>query len=199
MVASADGASTLDGRSGQLGGPADKQVFRLLRSVADVVLVGAGTVRAERYTPIVEPRPTPIAVVSRSLDLDWTSPLFESPVAPTILVTCRSAPAERRDRAAEVAEVVVAGEDTVEPERAIAALAARGHEVVLCEGGPALLAQVVAAGLVDELCLTVSPLLVGGDGPRILAGADPERRSALTLTSVLEHDGTLFLRYLAER
>lgn len=197
MVASADGASTLDGRSGQLGGPVDKQVFRLLRSVADVVLVGAGTVRAERYRPIAEPRPVPIAVVTRSLDLDWESPLFRGPPATTVVVTCRSAPAERRAQASELAEVVVAGEDAVEPVRALAALAERGHRVVLCEGGPALLAQVVAAGLLDELCLTVSPMLVGGNGPRILDGAHADGPSALTLASVLEHEGTLFLRYLA--
>jgi riboflavin biosynthesis pyrimidine reductase len=196
MIASVDGSAALDGRSGGLGGPADRQVFHLLRALADVVLAGAETVRVERYRPIREPRPVPIAVVSRSLALDLTQPLYADAQARTIILTCDASDPARRRLAAGVADVVVAGDEAVDPALALAALAERGHQVALCEGGPGLLAQLVAAALVDELCLTVSPLLAGGGGPRILTGvglADPGR---LVLETALEDDGFLLLRYL---
>ncbi len=199
MIASADGTATVDGRSGGLGGPADRLVFGLLRSLADVIVVGASTVRAERYRPIVEPRPTPIAVVSRSLDLDWASPLFAEATAPTIVLTCEAADPEQRRRAEAVADVVVAGGESVEPALALAALAERGHAVALCEGGPTLLGAVIAADLLDELCLTVAPTLVLGDGPRIALGATSTAPATLTLASVVEDEGFLLLRYLAAR
>ena len=199
MVASADGAATLEGRSGGLGGPADRQVFRLLRASVDVVVAAAETVRVERYRPILGPPPVPIAVVSRSLALDWSSPLFTEAPARTILLTCEAADRGARRRAEAVADVVVAGGEAVEPGLALAALAERGHQVALCEGGPDLLAQLVAADVVDELCLTVSPLLVGGAGPRILTGGAATAPLRLVLDSALEDDGFLLLRYLAER
>src|SRR5919206_2775020 len=109
MIASVDGATTLAGVSGGLGGPADHALFAVLRSLADVVLVAAGTVRAEGYGP----SSTPIAVVSRSLRLDWDAPFFTAPLARPILVTVDQAPAEQLARAAEVAEVVIAGDRDV--------------------------------------------------------------------------------------
>ena len=196
MVASADGSATLDGRSGGLGGTADREVFRILRAAADVVVAAAGTVRAERYRPIGAPRPTPIAVVSRSLQLDWSSSLFTEAPARTIVLTCEAADPAARRRAATLADVVVAGDDAVDPVRAMAALAERGHGVALCEGGPGLLAQLVAASVLDELCLTLSPLLAGGAGPRILSGAGLEPPARLSLASALEDEGALLLRYL---
>ena len=199
MIASADGAAAVEGRSGGLGGPGDRQVFHLLRASVDVVVAAAGTVRAERYRPILEPRPVPIAVVSRSLALDWSSPLFTAAPARTILLTCEAADPTTRRRAEALADVVVAGEEAVEPRLAVAALAERGHRVALCEGGPRFLAQLVAADVVDELCLTVSPLLVGGDGPRILTGGAAPAPVRLVLDSALEDEGFLLLRYLAER
>ena len=199
MIASADGAATVAGRSGGLGGTADRQVFHLLRASVDVVLAAAETVRVERYRPILEPRPVPIAVVSRSLSLDWASPLFTDAPARTILLTCEAADGAARRRAAAVADVVVVGDEAVEPRLALAALAERGHRVALCEGGPNLLAQLVDAGVVDELCLTVSPLLVGGTGPRILTGGAATGPVPLVLDSALEDGGFLLLRYLAER
>ena len=199
MIASADGAATVEGRSGGLGGPADRQVFQLLRASVDVVVAAAGTVRVERYRPILEPRPIPIAVVSRSLTLDWSSPLFTEATARTILLTCEAADQAVRRRAGAVADVVVAGGEAVDPKLALAALAERGHQVALCEGGPDLLAQLVAVDVVDELCLTVSPMLVGGDGPRILSGRVATTPPRLLLESVLEDDGFLLLRYLVQR
>jgi riboflavin biosynthesis pyrimidine reductase len=191
MIASLDGAISVAGRSGALGGPADKELFHVLRSLADVVLVGAGTVRAERYGPAQ----VPIAVVSRSCGLDWGAPFFTEQKARPIVITVTGAPDDLRARAAEVADVVIAGDDDVDLARAVGALGDRGMRSVLCEGGPTLNTQLVAADLVDELCLTVSPHLVGGDGPRLLAGAGLADVPRLNLRGACEADGFLFLRF----
>jgi riboflavin biosynthesis pyrimidine reductase len=191
MIASVDGATTLAGVSGGLGGPADHALFAVLRSLADVVLVAAGTVRAERYGP----SSTPIAVVSRSLRLDWQAPFFTAPLARPILVTAAQAPRDQLARAAEVADVVVAGDRDVDLAVALAALSERGWRAVLAEGGPNLNGQLARAGLLDELCLTLSPRLAGGDAKRILAGPSLPAATGLRLCSLCEQDGFLFLRY----
>ncbi len=215
MVASADGAATAQGRSGGLSGAADRQVFSVLRSLADVIVVGAGTVRAEKYRPVRDTEawqqlregrtPTPpIAVVTRSLNLDPDDPLLAGapPHARTIVLTTQAAPADRRAAAARHADVVVAGRDLVSPEAILRALAGRGHRRILVEGGPCLLGQVAAAALLDELCLTLSPLLAGGRASRILApgpaGGDdvPEAQAGLSLAHVLADGGYLLCRYL---
>ncbi|MEV4836182.1 pyrimidine reductase family protein [Nonomuraea sp. NPDC049486] len=207
MVASADGAAWDKGLSGGLSGKADKRVFGVLRGLADVVLVGAATVRAEGYGPVRpreswrelragRPAAAPLAIVSRGLDLDFGAPLFREAVSPTLVITCESAPADRREAAAEAGEVIVAGGERVDLAGAVAALHARGLTRVLCEGGPRLNAQLAAAGLVDELCLSVSPLLLGGDASRILDG-EPSRER-LRLGQVLEEEGVLFCRYTRE-
>ena len=205
MVASLDGSAVKDGRSGGLGGPADKEVFGVLRSLCDAVVVGAGTARAEGYrAPRAKEvdgdrraadsrRPAPVLVlVSRKLDLDPASDLFTG-TERTVVVTSGSADRTSRDRLAEVADLVVAGDDDVDLAAAVDALAGRGLTRLLCEGGPSLLADVAAAGRLDELCLTISPQLVGGDGPRILHGADLDL--AVTPTLLLEQDGVLLARY----
>jgi riboflavin biosynthesis pyrimidine reductase len=191
MIASLDGATAVAGVAGGLGGRADQTLFHLLRSLADVVLVAAGTVRAERYGP----SPVPVAVVTRSCRLDWDSRFFTAPIARPIVVTVATAPAAARARAAEVADVVVAGEHDVDLVDAVGALGARGFRAVLSEGGPILNAQLAAAGLLDELCLTLSPLLVGGDAKRLLAGPLLPGPPTLRLVSACEEDGFLFLRY----
>jgi riboflavin biosynthesis pyrimidine reductase len=191
MIASVDGATSLARVSGGLGGRADHALFAVLRSLADGVLVAAGTVRAERY----EPSSTPIAVVSRSLRLDWDAPFFTAQVACPILLTVGQAPADQRARAAEVADVVVAGDQDVDLARALGALSERGWRAVLAEGGPTLNGQLARAGLLDELCLTLSPRLAGGDAKRILDGLSLSASAALRLCSVCEQDGFLFLRY----
>ncbi|MBA2624775.1 MAG: pyrimidine reductase family protein [Acidimicrobiia bacterium] len=208
VVTSLDGANSVGGRSRGLGGPADRRLFLLLRTLADVVLVGAGTVRTERYRP-VEVGPAeqdarrqrdqapvpPIAVVSRSCALDWTSPFFTHAVARPVVLTVAGAPAAQRARAAEVADVVLAGDTDVHLATALDALGARGARSVLAEGGPELNRQLVRAGLLDELCLTLAPRLVGGDATRILGGPELEGGDDLRLRSLCEEDGFLFLRY----
>jgi riboflavin biosynthesis pyrimidine reductase len=193
MIASVDGATAVDGVAGGLGGKADQDLFALLRRLADVVLVAAGTVRAERYGP----SRVPIAVVTRSCRLDWESRFFTAQDARPVVVTVATAPAEARARAAEVADVIVAGERDVDLARALDALGARGWRAVLCEGGPTLNGQLAAAGLLDELCLTLSPRLVGGDAKRLLAGPLLPGPPTLTLASACEQDGFLFLRFRA--
>ena len=224
MISSVDGAATLNNRSGQLSGPADRLVFGILRSLADVILVGAGTARAEKYQPVRgqevwqslrEGRPPtpPISVVTRELDLDLDGPLVTgaSGEARTILLTTDAAPAGRRAAAAEHADLVVAGHDSVSPAAAVGVLADRGYRRILVEGGPSLLRQITDADLLDELCMTFSPVLEGGRAGRILAApeaAGPGRgrrtgtaawhgaAARLALAHVLEDDGSLLCRYL---
>lgn len=191
MIASLDGATaTTAGVSGGLGGAGDKAVFRVLRSLADVVLVAAGTVRTERYGPSA----VPVAVVTRSCELDFGSPFFVEAQARPIVLTVSDAPAELRARASTVTDVIVAGKADVDLAQAVVALGERGATTVLAEGGPTLNAQLAAAGLLDELCLTVSPMLVGGDSRRILAGGNLLPPAAFVLCSVCEEDGYLFVR-----
>ncbi|MFE0130281.1 pyrimidine reductase family protein [Streptomyces sp. NPDC059037] len=210
MVSTLDGAAQHDGRSQPISSATDMRVFGTLRGIADAVVVGAETVRQEGYRPArareafagrraaagqaVAPA---IAIVTASLDLDFTLPLFAEPLVPTLVVTGAAAPAERIAAAQKAGAVVVtAGEGAgAEPRRVVRALAERGLTRLLTEGGPRLLGQFVAAGALDELCLTVSPMVAAGDAQRIAGGpsmAVPER---FELASVLEEAGFLFTRY----
>ena len=197
FVASADGSVSLEGKSGTLGNAADRELFHLLRAMSDVVLVGAGTARVENYGGAreVDGRVPPIAVVSRSLDLDPQARLFTDTRVPPIVLTCSAAPADRRERLADVADLVVAGDSDVDMQLALDALADRGLRHVECEGGPHLLGWLVAAGLLDELCLTIAPVIAGGTAGRIVSGLDSQVADRLRLLHVLEEDGYLFLRY----
>ncbi len=208
MIASVDGAGSLAGRSGALGGPVDKALFATLRELADVILVGAETMRTEAYGPALlddgararreqiglAPVP-PIAVITRACQLDWSSPFFADAEQRPVVLTAASAAAADRGRAAEVANVIEAGDDGVDLRRALGALGERGHDNVLAEGGPGIAAQLAAARVLDELCVTVSPLLVGGDAPRILDGDWLEPPPIFELSDVATADGYLFLRY----
>jgi riboflavin biosynthesis pyrimidine reductase len=191
MIGSVDGAAAVDGRSGGLGGPADRKVFAALRSLADVVLVAAGTVRAEHYGP----GPLPIAVVSGSLRLDWDTPFFTAATHRPIVITAGRAPAGGRHRAETVADLVVAGDAEVDLAEAVAQLGERGFGHVLAEGGPSFNGSLAAAGLLDELCLTIAPVLVSGDAKRILVGPALQPPPDLRLRSLCEEDGYLFVRY----
>jgi riboflavin biosynthesis pyrimidine reductase len=208
FVLSADGAAELGGSSRPLSTAADLRVLSLLRGLCDVVLVGAATVRAENYGPArpdvarqdwrrqhgLAPIP-PIAVVSGRLDLDPRSRLFTQSVARPLLVTTESAAANRGADFAGLAEIVVAGATDLAGEAIVRALADRGLPRVLCEGGPRLFGQLLAAGLVDELCLTVSPVLVGGQAGRLLPAGLLPAPVPLELHHLLTTDGMLFVRY----
>ena len=191
MISSLDGSTAVGGLSGGLGGPADHRVFVALRSLADVVLVAAGTVRAETYGPGTRP----IAVVSGSLRLDWDTPFFTAATHRPLIVTSGRAPAEGLKRAEEVADVLVAGDAEVDLARAVALLGERGFGHVLVEGGPSLNGALGAAGVLDELCLTLSPRLVSGDAKRIVTGPALQPPPELALRSLCEDDGYLFVRY----
>ena len=197
FVSSLDGAATLSGKSAGLSSDADRALFHLLRSLADVVLVGAGTARAENYggAKPVNGQAPPIAVVSKALDLDQSSRLFTDATVRPIVVTCAASPDEIRDRLSAVADVIVAGDADVDLGLALEVLAERGLGRVLCEGGPHLLGSLATSGVLDELCLTLSPVIAGGNAGRIVAGYLPEVVEPMHLRHVLEEDGHLFLRY----
>jgi riboflavin biosynthesis pyrimidine reductase len=212
MISSLDGAVTVDGRSGQLGGPADRRVFGVLRSLADVIVVGAGTARAEGYGPVrlddgrrrervargQRPVP-PIAVVTRSASLEWSSPFFAEAEARPIVLTTASGAETARARGHGQVDAVVAGDDRVDPRLALAYLSDAGFGSVLLEGGPGLNAEFVHAGLLDELCLSLAPRLVAGDGPRVLAGPELPAPLDLEIAHLLEEDGFLFYRLTVPR
>jgi riboflavin biosynthesis pyrimidine reductase len=208
MVTSADGAATSKGTSRAISSEWDREIFATLRGLADVIVVGAQTVRVERYGPararpgwaplrVGRPPVPPIAIITGRLDLDLSSPLFTAapPQARTIVVTTEAAPPQQLELARACADVVVAGSRRVDLTAAITALADRGMHRVLTEGGPHLLGQLVAADLLDELCVTVSPLLAGGEDMRIVAGALLQEPRRLRLGHVLEARGSLFCRY----
>ncbi len=207
MIASLDGATAVDGLSGGLGGAPDLRIFRTLRSLADVILVAAGTARAETYGAVRLPEAltrarldrgqaaTPrLAVVSRRLGLDWDSPLFADVATPTIVVTVADAPSAELRRAGEVGEVLLAGDGDVDMMRAVQELGRLGAASILAEGGPTLNGQLAAANVLDELCLTIAPCIAAGDSKRILSGPALDVPARMSVVSLLEEDGTLFIR-----
>lgn len=208
MIASIDGAASLNQRTAGLGGESDHDLFASLRSLTDVILVGAGTLRTEGYGPArlddaarnrregwgLPPVPA-IAVLTRSCRLDWHASFFADAEQRPLVLTTASADATDRDRAAKVAEVIVAGEGAVDLALALQGLADRGVDNVLAEGGPYVSAQLAAAGLLDELCLTLAPLVIAGDAARILNGTELDQPLGLELIHVLESNSYLFLRY----
>jgi len=208
FVLSVDGGAALDGGSRGLQSPADQAVFAALRAVSDAVVVGAGTARAEGYGPVrVRPpgrqwraangraeTPT-LVLVSRSLDLDPAGACFSGPA---VVVTCAAADPVRRTALEQVADVIVAGEDDVDLPAALRALHDRGLRRLLCEGGPTLLTALLTAGLVDELCLTTAPVLLGR-APTLLSQplAAP---TALRLVHLVDGgDGSLLGRWVVAR
>ena len=194
MVAGVDGSVAIDGRTKEMSSEADRALFHHLRTLADVILVGAGTIRDENYGPH-RPKdgsePNPIAVVTNSIELDLASPFFTEAVARPIIVTSERSPAGARERAATVAEVLVVGDERVD----IGAAVERLGGVILCEGGPTLLAELVRAGCLHELCLTLAPV-AGGDPGRIVSDSLAGTVSRWTLGSVLRDGDDVFLRYL---
>lgn len=208
MVTSVDGAAALEGRVGALTGPADQQLLLTLRSLCDVLIVGAATVRAEGYGPVtvipelqaqrhesgqlVAPR---LAVLSRSIDVDLGSRAFTAAIERPIILTTELADREQVRAAEEVAEVLVAGEERVDLRRATDLLAEQGLTRMLTEGGPSVLADLYAHHLVDELCLAVSPLVACGDFTRVTSGPALASPQPVRLEAVLEKEEFVFLRY----
>ncbi len=214
MISSADGRASVGGRSGPLGGPADKELFHGLRTVVDAVMAGAGTVRAERYRRLVRDAhrrqirrerglaEEPIAaVVSARLELSDDVPLFSEEGARVVVVTpAREAVAKTK---AKIDYVRAERNGVLDLPGALEQLRERlGVRTLLCEGGPHLGAQLLAAGLADELFLSLSPMLAGddpeGEALRIVSGISLDPPAALQLVAAFEHESHLFLRYRVE-
>ena len=204
MVASVDGRAWFEGRTEGLGSEADTLLLTELRALADAVLVGTGTIRAEGYGRLVRNAErvarreaaglaaTPTAVlISRSFDIPWSARLFEAADQPVIVYTgAGGAPPQ----VAAPLEVVRLEDPT--PKAAMADLRARGVRSLLCEGGPTLNGALFGAGVVDELFVTLSPLLTGElSAPRIVEGERLPEAARLTLAWVLRHEQELYLRY----
>jgi riboflavin biosynthesis pyrimidine reductase len=214
MVSSVDGAAWLNGRSGGLSGPADRMLFTVLRSLTDLILVGAGTASTEHYRPAqvdelwagLRPPGAPvpaIAVVSARLRLDTDGQLLAGAAAgaQTIVITAASAPADRKAAVARHARIIEAGQQRVDIVAAIAELRRIGYHRILTEGGPTLLAEIANSGLLDELCLTTSPVLAAGSASRIVnspASAANGTTFRLSLRHVLADENFLFSRYVRE-
>jgi riboflavin biosynthesis pyrimidine reductase len=215
MIASVDGCATVEGRAGGLAAAGDRVLFKVLREIADVVLVGAGTVRTENYSGAqlsVASRQTrhasgqsevpPIAVVTASGALEPTSRLFQLTETPPLIFTTTAsfdATRDRLDGKADVLDASTSDPSVVDPVAVLAELARRGLYRVLCEGGPTLLGDIVERNLLDELALTVAPMLVAGGGPRVVAGGAPVATRLQTEHTLTDDDGYLYLRYARAR
>jgi len=213
MISTVDGRASLGGRSGALGNRADRELFHGLRTAVDAVMAGAGTVRAERYGRIIPDESRrrlrrerglsdePLAcIVSGRLSLEADIPLLADPAAKVAIVT--SSTASLQGVAAQVDYIRAERDGRLDLPAALAELRERfAVRTLLCEGGPHLGAQLLGAGLLDELFLSLSPLLAGddlsagGDALRILAGAALSPPVELELLSVLQSESHLFLRY----
>jgi riboflavin biosynthesis pyrimidine reductase len=209
MVQSIDGAAIVDGLSGQLGGDPDSRVFAALRRLPDAVLVAAGTARDEDYGPPrtdeatrawradrgLDPIPL-IVVVSASLSLSPGARLFADGHRP-LIVTTQDSPPERRSALGDVAEVVTLGSGRVDLVALLEMLAGRGVNLVMAEGGPSFNASLVAADLIDEWCLTIDPVVVGGDAMRIVNGG-PTTPRGFSFAHVAMDEGVLLTRLLRD-
>jgi riboflavin-specific deaminase-like protein len=203
-----DGKATLHGRSGSIGSQTDTEFLVCLRTRVDAVMIGAGTMRAERYgRPVADPgkrgrrerrglsQDPLLVIVSGRLDLPWDAPVFADRGARVLIFTTSDAqPPEI------VAEVRVVRHDrAVDLREALGYLRReRGVRALLCEGGPRLHAQLIDAGMVDELFITRAPKLAGGDGPGLVVDL-PELERRLELVWLLDDDGELFARYRVPR
>jgi len=212
MITTLDGGATHDGKSGGLAGPGDRTVFAQMRNTADVILVGAGTVRIENYSgaqPSIAQRQArqrrgqaevpPIAVVTRAAGLDPNAKVFTRTVVRPLIMTCTRSVADARHRLGATAEVIDAsGADPadVDPARVLQILAARRLTRVLVEGGPHLLGSLIDGDLLDELCVTVAPLLVGGSAQRIAAGVGTVRTRMRRSHVLTDDEGYLYTRYI---
>jgi riboflavin biosynthesis pyrimidine reductase len=212
MVATLDGATAgADGLSRSISSASDRTVFDAVRRMADVVLIGAGTFRAERYRPLLakaadaEARAAAglaaapvVAIVSGSLDLPWEEPIFaESTVRPIVVTTASCDPA-RRQEAEGHADLMVLPGNRIEAGALLSGLSERGLHRVVCEGGARLLATIAVQGGLDEVDLSISPVMVGGG--QIATGAASPVPHGYSLTQLIRaSDDFLFTRYVRER
>jgi riboflavin biosynthesis pyrimidine reductase len=197
MIFSADGAGAFGGRAGPLSCPTDQQLLKLLRGFADVVLVGAGTARAENYGPVQltdeRTTPPPIAVISRTGDLPTR--LYSNPDQPPILLTCAQSAARYELTYDGRRRVLVAGENSVDMTRAIALLRANGMHRILCEGGPTLLDALVEADAVAEICVTLAPKLAASQPLGLRQPSALPVPVTMRLEHALVYDDYVFLKY----
>ncbi|MCB1274615.1 MAG: pyrimidine reductase family protein [Leucobacter sp.] len=208
FVSGADGAVTSGGHSGQLGGPHDRLIMRVLRAMADVVLVSAGTVRSEGYGGLnlpaeflawraehVSPHPPRIAIATQALGLEPEMSVFRKAEVRPLIVAPRARVREAGDRFDGAADLLGCGETELDLAEVLAELARRGEGRVLCEGGPQLFGSLLERDLVDEVCLTVSPTFTAGRAGRIATSPTEVFRSYALDPPLVDDDGFLFLRY----
>jgi riboflavin biosynthesis pyrimidine reductase len=212
MISSLDGGTTVGTTSGGLAGPGDRTLFRLMRELADVIVVGAGTVRTENYAGAQlsasqrqdrqsrgQAEIPPIAIVTQSGHLDRATKVFTQTEVPPLVLTCTAAVQATRDRLHGIADVIdcsAADPGTVDTTTMLATLASRGLTRVLAEGGPSLLGTFIEHDLLDELCLTIAPAVVGGESGRIAKGTG-QLQTRLRRAHVLADDnGYLYGRYV---
>jgi riboflavin biosynthesis pyrimidine reductase len=210
MIASLDGGATVAGRAGGLAGAGDKALFKVMREVADVVLVGAGTVRAENYSGAQltvasrqwrhargQQEVPPIAVVTASGALEPESRLFTRTETPPLVFTTTVSFTATRERLqeAEVVDASTSDPIAVDTNAVMAELARRGLYRVLCEGGPTLLGDVVSGGLLDELGLTIAPMLVAGAARRVVVGPTAVATPLRSVHTLTDDEGYLYTLY----
>ena len=212
MITSLDGGAADDGKSGGLAGPGDRAVFVQMREAADVILVGAATVRVENYSgaqlPVAarqarqrrgQAEVPPIAILTRSGNLDPTARLFTRTDVPPLILTSARTVEDTRCRLGAVAEVIDASgpdPDSADSARVLEILAERGLFRVLTEGGPLILGNLINNDLLDELCLTVAPILVGGSAKRIVTGLGNVHTRMRRTHLLADDDGYLYTRYV---
>lgn len=215
MISSLDGAATTASTSGGLGGAGDRRLFALQRELADVIVVGAGTARAENYGGARmsvaqrhrrqargQGEVPPIALVTRSGLLDHEMPVLTDSEVPPLVMTCAASAGTARERVGSAAEVIdCSGSDANEVDLAVLLdrLSHRGLLRVLTEGGPSLLGAFLAATLLDELCLTAAPVLVGGGAVRIASGSVDVLTAMHRAHVLTDDDGYLYTRYVRVR
>jgi len=212
MISSSNGLATLNGLSGSLGGTADKALFKTLRSISDVIIVGYGTVRDEQYRPpqltkeAIKQRESQgrsdlpvIAVISNRLNFDKEIPLFSSKGYRPVVVTSSSSPGINRTDLSSICDVFVSGEEKVDLKEAVTLLSSRFGKVVLVEGGPSLNTQFVKDDLFDELCITTSPHRSKDIHAPVVTTGESYGKGLMIEDRVIELDGFTFTRFLRSR
>jgi riboflavin biosynthesis pyrimidine reductase len=214
MIASLDGGATDDGKAGGLAGPGDRALFSRMRQEADVVLVGASTVRIENYSGAQmsvaqrlerqsrgQAELPPIAIVTHSADFEHDAKIFTRTEVPPLIMTCHDAVEDARGRFASVAEVIDASgaqPDRVDVAVVLATFAERGLLRVLSEGGPGMISLLIEHDALDELCITIAPVLVGGQARRIAAGSGEAHTRMRRSHLLTDDEGYLYTRYVKD-